>query len=245
MPKIRAWIIKFAVLSLLLALLTGCAGSRIAGINTASSDVDAMERIADNHELSQLSDYEGVALLSLGKAGMAGLGLTGWSASIFVKDPATKEFGPPSFLNAAGVSVGLGFLGINSVDCLLLFRSREDAKAFAKKSFNFNFSNEASFLFLGRKQMTISDAKSFSDGAGLSVGFIELEVLIGWRPDSLHEEMYQQGATVDKILLGKVTMPNELNAILAKLNLLMKRGAGPKEVPTSSQGMGQAAPQIH
>ena len=189
----------------------------------ASKDVAAIERIADDRGLSQLSDIEGVALLSLVNGGMGGFGATGWSASVYVKDPVKKEFGPPSFLHAAGVTVGLGYLGVNNDDCLLLFKKREDAVVFAKKTFNFNFSNEASFLFWGRKQMTITEAESFSDGAGLSLGLIGLEFLLGWRRDSLHEEMYQQGATVDKILSGGVAIPNELKPALAKLNLVMKR----------------------
>lgn len=71
--------------------------------------------------------------------------------------------------------------------------------------------------------MTIVDAKSFSDGGGLSLGLVELELLLGWRPDLLHEEMYLQRASVDEILSGEVLIPNELKPSLAKLNLLMKR----------------------
>ncbi|BCG46682.1 hypothetical protein GEOBRER4_n1490 [Citrifermentans bremense] len=216
-------IVKNGLLFLILVLFTGCATSRISGVDMATRDVAAIERISSNRGLSELSDIEGVALLSLVNGGMGGFGATGWSASVFVKDPVKKEFGPPSFLNAAGVTVGLGYLGVNNADCLLLFRKREDAVGFAKKSINFNFSNEASFLVWGRKQMTISDAESFSDGAGLSFGLIGLELLLGWRRDSLHEEMYQQGATVDTILSGEVAIPDELKPALAKLNLLMKK----------------------
>ena len=229
MPKCGTLIVKSVLLSLMVAFFTGCATSRTAGIDMASRDVAAIERIADNHDLSQLTDFEGVALLSLVKAGMGGFGATGWSASVFVKDPVKKEFGAPAFLNAAGVTVGLGYLGINNTDCLLLFRSREDAVGFAKKKVNFHFSNEVSFLFWGRKKMTIADAKSFSDGGGLSLGLLELELLAGWRPDMLHEEMYLQDE-VGKILSGEVVIPHDLEAPLAKLNLLMKRTPNRAEV---------------
>ena len=220
---IGVWFCRCAVLSLMLATITGCATSRTAGINTANSHIGAMERIANNHNLYRLSDYEGAALLSLGKAGAVGFGVMGWSASVYVKDPVKKEFGPPSFVNAGGISAGLAYGGLNAVDCLLLFRNRQDAINFAKRSANFNFSNEASFLAWGRKQMTVPGGNSFSDGAGLALGAIELELLFGGPRDSLHENMYGKGATVDKILLGDVTIPDDLKVGMEKLNLLMKR----------------------
>lgn len=220
---ISTWFCMLAVVLLMLAVVTGCATSRNAGVNTAVRHIGAMERIADNRSLYKLSDYEGAALLSLGKAGAVGFGVMGWSASVYVKDPVKQEFGPPSFVNAGGFSVGLAYGGLNAVDCLILFRNREDAINFAKRRANLNFTNEASFLAWGRKQMTVPGGKSFSDGAGLALGAIELELLFGGPRKSLHGNMYEKGATVDKILLGDVVIPEELKAGLEKLNLLMKR----------------------
>lgn len=214
---------KLVVVSLLLVMFAGCATSRTAGINTAIDHIGAMERIANNRNLYHLSDYEGVALLSLCKVGAVGFGVMGWSASVYVKDPVKKEFGPPSFVNAGGGSVGLAYGILDVVDCLLLFRNRDDAIKFAKRTVNFNFSNEASFLVWGRKQMTVPGANSYSDGAGLCLGAIELELLFGGPSNSLHENMYQKDATVDKILVGDVVIPEELKAGLEKLNVLMKR----------------------
>lgn len=97
-----AWFCKTAVLALMIAMISGCATSKIAGVNTAISHIGAIERIANIHDIQKLSDYEGVALLSLGKAGAIGLGVMGWSASVYVKDSVKKEFGPPSFVNAGG-----------------------------------------------------------------------------------------------------------------------------------------------
>ncbi|MDD5706983.1 MAG: hypothetical protein PHR35_13755 [Kiritimatiellae bacterium] len=210
-------------MALVLATLTGCATSRTAGINTANRHIRAIETIANNHDLYRMSDYEGAALLWLGKAGAVGFGALGWSASVYVKDPVKKEFGPPSFINAGGVSVGLAYGGLNSVDCLILFRNRQDAINFAKRSAHFNFSNEATFLAWGRKQMTVPGGKSFSNGAGLALGAIELELLFGGPRNSLHENIYGKGATVEKILLGDVTIPEDLKSGLEQLNLLMKR----------------------
>jgi lipid-binding SYLF domain-containing protein len=221
--EIRRWFGRVVVMSLVGVTVSGCATSRTAGVNTAINHIGAMERIANNHDLYRLSDYEGAALLSLGKAGAVGFGAMGWSASVYVKDPVKKEFGPPSFVNAGGVSAGLAYAGLNVVDWLLLFKHRDDAVNFAKRTAHANFSNEASFLVWGRKQMTVPCANSFSDGAGLALGAIELELLFGGPRESLHENMYQTGATVDKILQGEVVIPEELKAGLVKLNLLMKR----------------------
>jgi lipid-binding SYLF domain-containing protein len=211
------------VLLLIFAVLSGCSATRSSGINTALNDIASMERIANNHNLYGLYPYEGVALLSLGKAGAIGFGIIGWSASVFVKDPAKNEFGPPSFVDAGGFSIGLAYGVVTSADCLLLFNHREDAVNFAKKSANINFTNEANFLIWGRKQMTISGANSYSDGAGLSLGAVELEFLFGGPRDSMHENMYETGATVDKILAGDVAIPEELKPGLERLNRLMTR----------------------
>jgi hypothetical protein len=40
----------------------------------------------------------------------------------------------------------------------------------------------------------------------------------------LHQNMYNEGATVEKILYGNVSIPDELKSALEKLNLLMKNG---------------------
>lgn len=219
------WCYRTTVVLLMLALLTGCSTRRSAGINKAISDIESMEEIADKYNLYNLSDYEGIALISLGKwalwyIGPAGMG---WSASIYVKDPVTNEFGPPSFVSAGGISAGLAMIGVNAVDCLILFKNRDDAVNFAKRNVNFNLTSEASWLFWGYKIMTIPGGESYSDALGAAIGLIELELLFGGPRDTLHENMYGKDATVDKILLGDVIIPDDLNATLERLNLLMKR----------------------
>lgn len=203
-------------------VFSGCATSRIAGVNTANSHIEAIERVAENHS-TRMSDSEGVALVSLAKAGAVGFGALGWSASVYLKDPVSNKYGPPAFVNAAGVSAGLFYAGLNVVDFILLFENREDAIAFAKRPAHLNFSNEASFLIWGRKQLIIPGAQEFSDGAGLSLGAIELELLFGGPRNELHNNMYGAGATVNKILAGDVEIPDELKSGLDRLNILMQR----------------------
>lgn len=215
---------RFLVPVFAILLLTGCSTSRSTGINMATSDIKTIETIAKRQDTLNLADYEGVALLTLVKGGVGGLGITDWTASVFVKDPVKNVFGPPSFVDATGFSIGLGYAGVNIADCLLLFRKRDAAVKFASREKHFNYSHEASFLILGRKQMTVPGACSFSDGAGLCVGFVELEMLFGGPMKELHQNMYKEGATVEKILLGNVSMPDELKSGLEKLNLLMKNG---------------------
>lgn len=210
------------VLASVIIGMTGCATSRMAGIDTTRTHVNRMETILHNRDVYHLSDYEGVALLRLGKVGAVGFGAIGTTASVYVRNLETKDFGPPSFVSYGGISAGLAYGGLNIVDCVLLFRNREDAIKFAKRSVAANFSNEASFLMWGRKQMTIPGARSFSDGAGLALGAIELELVVGGSRDSLHKNMYQVDS-VDKILLGDVAVPEELKEALDKLNVLMKR----------------------
>jgi lipid-binding SYLF domain-containing protein len=213
---------KLLFLPMAFILATGCSTSKSAGIHMATSDIETIETIAEKQDTLNLSDYEGVALLSLAKGGVSGFGITGWSASVFVKDPVKNIFGPPSFVSVSGLSVGVGYAGLNIVDCLLLFKNRDDAVKFASRETHFNFSNEASLLIWGRKQMTVPGALSASDGAGLCVGFVELELLFGGPRGSLHKNMYQEEATVEKILLGDVAIPEEIKGGLEKLNLLMK-----------------------
>jgi lipid-binding SYLF domain-containing protein len=215
---------KLLLLPLTFAFLTGCSTSRSAGINMAISDIETIETIAKRQDTLSLADYEGVALLSLAKGGVSGCGITGWTASVFVKDPVKNIFGPPSFVDASGFSIGVGYAGLNIADCLLLFRKRDAAVKFASREKYFNYSHEASLLIWGRKQMTVPGAYSFSDGAGLCVGFVELEMLFGGPMESLHQNMYKDGATVEKILSGNVSIPDELKSGLEKLNLLMKNG---------------------
>lgn len=127
-------------------LAAGCATSRTAGLNTAMNHVATIERIANNRHLYNLTDYQGVAVVSMGKLGAVGFGAMGWSSSVYVRDPASNAFGPPSFVNAGGASAGIAYGGLNVVNCLLLFRNREDAIRFAERSATANFSNEASLL---------------------------------------------------------------------------------------------------
>jgi hypothetical protein len=219
---IGVWLCKVAVVSLMLVIFTGCASSRTAGINTTISHIGRMERVADNHNLYDLADhYEGIAMLSIYKAGIFGFAAQGWSASVYLKDPITKEFGPPSFVSDSGVS-GIIYAGLNAVDCLLLFKKRKNAIKFAKRPVVGNFSNEASLLAWGRKQMTVSGANSYSNGAGLAVGLIQLELLAGGSRNTLHENLYGEGSTVDKILVGAVVIPEEIKAELKNLNRRMK-----------------------
>jgi hypothetical protein len=230
----RFFVPVFAIL-----LLSGCSTSRSTGINIATSDIKTIETIAKRQDALNLADYEGVALLTLVKGGVGGLGITDWTASVFVKDPVKNLFGPPSFVDATGFSIGLGYAGLNIADCLILFRKRDAAVKFASREKHFNYSHEASFLILGRKQMTVPGACSFSDGAGLCVGFVELEMLFGSPMDEMHRNMYKEGATVEKILLGNVSIPDELTSGLEKLNLVMKNGqhdvSAPAPKPISAE----------
>lgn len=223
MNKTIQGLVRMTMPALLLSTLVGCATGRTGGINTAIKHIDMIETIANADSIYRLSDYEGVALLSLGKAGAVGFGAIGASGTVYVRDAGTKAFGPPSFLGYGGVSAGLAFGGLNVVDTLLLFRHREDALNFAKRQGAVNFSNEASFLAWGAKQMTIPGAVSYSDGAGLSLGALELEFLVGGPRDGLNKDVYSVDAKVDRILTGDVTVPQELKVALAKLNVLMSR----------------------
>jgi lipid-binding SYLF domain-containing protein len=214
-------LIAMAVVAL---FASGCATSRTAGVNTAIRHINAIDKITEHRRIVKLSDFDGVALLTLAKVGAIGLGLESASASVYVRNPETKKFGPPAFVGYGGPSIGLLYAGLNLVDCVVLFKSREAAERFAKSGFVLNFSNEASLLIWGRKQMTISGARiKASDGAGLSLGAIELEFLFGGSRNRLHRNMYQADATVDKILVGDVTVPPELAKALEKLNIAMER----------------------
>jgi hypothetical protein len=206
-------------------VLTGCSSARTGGIRSANRHVAMMEKITEQRLMGELGDFEGVALLSIGKAGLVGFGVLGWKGTVFVKDPGTGRFGPPSFIGAAGPSVGLAYAGINWVDCLLLFRSREDAVALAKRVAALNFTNEASFLLWGRKSMTVRGGRCFSDGGGVSLGAIELELLVGGPNTGLHHRLYADGTTVEQIHAGGVTVPPELADAIARVNAVM--GAGP------------------
>ena len=219
----RSRFINLSVLLIILIVGSGCASSRTAGIEAAVKDIEAIERISNNRRLYNLQEFEGVALLSLGKAGAFGIGVMGATASIYLKNPETDEFGAPSFVGYGGPSIGLLYGFIGAFDCLLLFKNREDVDKFSKKHGAFNFTNEASFMIWGRRQMTIPGALSYSDGAGLSVGAIEFEFLAGGPNDSLHGNMYGVDTTVDKILIGDVQIPEELKEALERLNVLMKR----------------------
>ena len=110
------------------------------------------------------------------------------------------------------------------VDCMILFKDRRDAIKFASSKCIFNFRNEASFLPWGAKQMTIQGGNSFSDGAGLSVGFVELEMFVGGPRDSAHKNLYGEVA-VKKILLGEAGIPPELKESINQLNRFMSKPA--------------------
>jgi len=205
-----------------LALASGCATSRTAGINTTQSNVAAIRNIVQDRSLVRLDDYQGIALVQLGKIGAVGFGAMGETVAVFVRDPKTKQFGPPFFSNYGGLSVGLAYGGLNVVDCVVLFASRERAIAFADRPIAANFSNEATFLWAGRKQMTISGGDSYSHGVGLALGCVELEVLVGAPRTGLHSNMYQGETSARKILLGEVTVPPELKQTLQQLDMLGK-----------------------
>ncbi|RWX52010.1 hypothetical protein VU01_10519 [Candidatus Electrothrix marina] len=219
------WCSGTIVVLLMLALVTGCSSKRSAGVAKAISDIESMEEIADKYNLYNLSDYEGVALISLGKYPLGYFVVTamGWSASVYVKDPVKKEFGPPSFVSAGGLSAGLAAFQVNAFDCLILFKNRDDAIKFAKRSVNLNVSSEGVWLAWGYKVMMIPGSDSFSDGIGVGIALVELELLFGGSRDTLHENMYGKGVTVDKIFLNDVTIPDDLKAGLERLNLLMQR----------------------
>ena len=204
-----------------LLIVSGCATTRQSGIDTATKHIDKMERIANQRFMNDFSKFDGVGLISLGKAGALGIGGVGWKGTVFVRDQDTGQFGPPSFIGSGGFSIGLAYAGITAVDCLLLFLNREDAIEFAKRKININFTNEATFGIWGRKQMTTSKARFFSDGAGLSVGAIELEFLFGGPLNKLHKNLYHDSVTVEQILNGEVAVPREIVDVLKKLNLLM------------------------
>lgn len=215
--------IRIVALLVIAVVAAGCATSRAAGIRTATAHVDAIEDIAKKRQMGGFSEYEGVALVTLGKAGAMGFGLMGASVTVFARDPKTRDFGPPSFVNYVGPSIGLGYGGVDVADCLVLFKQRKDAERLAKRGIGLNFSNEVSFVVWGRKQMTIPGGKSFSDGAGLCLGFIEFEFLFGGPRNSLHRNLYSPDATPDKILSGAVAVPPELKPAMQKLNAVMRR----------------------
>lgn len=206
---------------LVAGLLAGCSTARVGGIDTTNRHVAAMERITAQRLMATLDEFEGVALLSIGKAGLVGFGVLGFSGTVFVKDAETGQFGPPSFIGASGPSVGLVYGGVNLVDCLLLFRKRADAVALAKRPAAVNFTNEASFAVWGRKSMTVPGGRCFSDGAGLSLGAVELELVFGGPNRGLHRNLYAEDATVDRIHDGSVTVPAELADAIARVNALM------------------------
>lgn len=220
MPKT---ITALVILVVLFSLMTGCATTSSSGVNRTVSHVQSIERIVRNRHVGGLDGYEGVALLSLGKAGALGLGVMGWSVSAYVRDPETGQFGPPAFARAAGPSIGLGYLGLNKVDCLILFKERQQAINFALRTASFNFSNEASFFPWGRKQMTLVKDKRVTDGSGLAIGVIELEFLFGGPNNKLHRNLYGSGATVTGILNGETGTPPEMKAALDNLNALMPK----------------------
>lgn len=224
---------RFCMLTVAMALIAGCATTRQEGIQASLGDINAIERIAKskNSARLRLSDYEGVALLALGKAGVYGIGGLGWTASVYVKDLAKKEYGPPSFVGYGGFSLGLGYAGINAVDCMILFKNRDDAIRFAVSKGHVTFTNEASFLVWGRKSMSGLGTNRYSDGAGISLGFVELEFVLGGPRDTLHANLYEKDVTVERILAGDVVIPEELKEGLKRLNGVMRSGEKPIDDP--------------
>lgn len=99
---------KVIIVSVMLSLLSGCATTRMEGIAKAKGHINAMERIVDDMNLNRvnLPKYERGVFLSLVKVGGGGFTGLGWSGTIYVRDPQTKKFGPPSFVSAAGLAVG-------------------------------------------------------------------------------------------------------------------------------------------
>lgn len=214
--------LSFATMCMVLA--SGCATSRSAGINTAVKNIDSIKAIADNRDAYRLSKYEGVGLMTLGKAGAVGFGGMGVSGTVFARNPETKEFGPPAFFHYVGISAGIAYGGLNGVNFLLLFDSRDEAIRFARQSAFFSFSNEAAFLIWGRKQITIpSVGQYYSDGALLALGAIEAELYFGGPRNELHKNMYGSDVTVDQILEGDIAVPQELQRAVGKLNERMNQ----------------------
>ena len=223
MKRCRDIIRMLLLCAVCMTLFSGCATSRSAGINRATKNIDAITTIADNRDLYRLSHYDGVGLMTLGKAGVYGLGVFGATATIHVRDPETKQFGPPVFMSYGGPSIGLGYAGVNGVNFLLLFENKESAMQFARRGALFNFSNEASFLVWGRKQLTLPNvSRYYSDGAILALGFVEAEFFFGGISDGMHENMYGANVTIEQILSGDVTVPDELQKPLARLNKRVK-----------------------
>jgi lipid-binding SYLF domain-containing protein len=215
---------KLATLGLIALVaisMTGCVSSRYGAIDMVEEHVEAIETIAIDRSLN-LDYYEGIALFQMGKVGIWGLGAVGGTATIYLRDETTKAFGPPTFVGLGGPSIGIGYAGVNVVDCLLLFRRREAAIKFAERGGMVNFTHEAAFATAGRKAMKVPGAKSFSDGAGLCLGFIELEFLMGGPKEELHEDIYEVDTSVEKILLGEAGVPDDLKDALNRLNVLAK-----------------------
>lgn len=170
----------------------------------------------------------GLLFLSLVKIGCSGFAGLGWSGSIYVRDPQTKKFGPPSFVSAGGFQPLLAYVGVNVVDCMLLFKSRDYALEFAERSVICNLSAEATFVLWGKKRVRIPGAICHTDAAGLAVGFLAGELLFCGSKDELHENMYNEKSIV-RILAGKVQIPSELKMDIDKLNEFMERRYNPWE----------------
>lgn len=196
--------------------LAGCATSVSGGAAKSHDHVNTILDIADSRDI-RLNDYEGVALVSLAKVGVFGFAIFGESVSVYVKNPKTKSFGPPVFRDGGGLQPGLLYAGLNVADCLLLFKNAQTAIRFAEDPFLFNFSNEISFGAWGRKSMT-RGPDYYSDGAGLSLGAIEIELGLTSARDGLHGNLYGGEKSVRRILLGDVKVPPELRSSIDKLN---------------------------
>lgn len=210
---------RLGLVVLVAAAFTGCASSRMSGVSMVNRHVASIETIAANRGLT-LDGYERIALFQLGKVGVYGVGGVGGTATVYVRDDDTQPFGPPTFVKLGGPSIRLGYAGLNLCDCLLLFRQKEAAIRFARSSSLVNFTHEAAFLNAGRKAMTVGGSTSFSDGAGLCLGFVELEFMVGGPQNALHKALYDVSAPVDKILLGDVTVPDDLKNAMERLNVL-------------------------
>jgi len=226
---------KVAAVSIMLALLSGCATTKMEGIAKAKSHISSMEQIVDDIDLNRvnLTEYEGVAFLSLLKIGCSGIAGLGWSGTVYVRDPKTKKFGPPSFVSAGGFQPVLIYAGVNVVDGMLLFKSRDSALAFAERSVICNLSFEATFVVWGKKRIRIPGAVCCTDAAGLAVGCLAGELLFCGSKDELHESMYNETSMV-KILGGKVQTPSELKPDIDKLNEFMERPyTGAKSKPSA------------
>ena len=211
----------FGLVALAMVLSTTGCSSKSAGIRKVNRAVAEIENTIERRNLGGLDKYEAVALVKYNKVGLYGFGLMNYSGTIFYQEAGSEKFGPPSFVQGGGFSAGLAYGGLNSVDVLYLFTQRRHARQLARGNFTWNFSNEASFLFWGRKHITMYDVKTTTNGAGLCVGLLEAEGYVGSDRDSMQENLYGRRVSLTTIMDGRATPPEEIRPALDRLTMIM------------------------